>query len=97
MLSLGIIPLRSVLPWPSSPLAHTIDLQKKFRVALCGESTERITVARHQGHDLMGRLSKVQQGFVSLALQVGEVREVLQMRRHLLNFLPPLFDGIEIR
>ena len=46
----------------------TIDLQKKFRVPLRGERTERLTVARHQSHDLVGHLSKVQQCFVHLCL-----------------------------
>lgn len=45
-----------------------IDLQKKSRVPLRGQRTERLTVARHQGHDLVGRLSKVQQCFVHLCL-----------------------------
>jgi hypothetical protein len=35
-----------------------IDLQKKFRVPLRGQSPERITVARHQGHNLLWRLRK---------------------------------------
>ena len=67
---------------------RTIDLQKKFRVPLHGQSPERITVARHQGHDLVWRLGKVQQRFVHLGLQEGKVREMLQMRCHLLHFLP---------
>ena len=40
-------------------LVYTIDLQKKFRVPLRGQSPERITVARHQGLDLVWRLGKV--------------------------------------
>ena len=42
--------------------------QKKFRVPLRGQRTERLTVARHQSHDLVGHLSKVQQCFVHLCL-----------------------------
>ena len=49
-------------------LHGTIDLQKKFRVPLRGQRTERLTVARHQSHDLVGHLSKVQQRFVHLCL-----------------------------
>ena len=44
----------------------------------------------------MWRLGKVQQRFVHLGLQQGEVREVLEMRRHLLDFLPQIFNWIEI-
>lgn len=75
----------------------TIDLQKKFRVPLRSQRTQRITVARHQGHDLVWRLGKVQQRFIRRGLQEGKFREVLQMRRHLLDFLPQIFNGIEIR
>ena len=49
-------------------ITPTIDLQKKFRVPLRGQRTERLTVARHQSHDLVGHLSKVQQCFVHLCL-----------------------------
>jgi len=31
----------------------SLDLQKKFRGPLRGQSPERITVARHQGHNLL--------------------------------------------
>jgi hypothetical protein len=34
-----------------------LDLQKKFRVPLRGQGSERLTVARHQGHDLVRRVS----------------------------------------
>jgi hypothetical protein len=67
---------------------QTIDLQKKFRVPLRSQSPERITVARHQGHDLMWCVGKVEQRFVHLGLQAGKFREVFQMRGHLLHFLP---------
>jgi len=46
----------------------TIDLQKKFRVPLRGQSPKRITVARHQGPNLLGRLRKVQQRFIHRSL-----------------------------
>ena len=75
----------------------SIALQKKFRVPLRGQSTERVTVACHHGHDLVWRLGKVQQRFIHLCLQQGKVGEVLQMCRHLLDFLPQIFDGIAIR
>lgn len=67
---LGQHPLVNVdEPWYSDAAFNfAIDLQKKFRVPLRGQRTERLTVARHQSHDLVGHLSKVQQCFVHLCL-----------------------------
>ena len=50
---------------PRHPLFY---ISEKFRVPLRGERPERLTVARHQSHDLVGHLSKVQQCFVHLCL-----------------------------
>lgn len=54
--------------WISSKMFQAIDLQKKFRVPLRGQGTERRTIVRHQSPDLLRCLSKVQQRFIHFSL-----------------------------
>src|SRR5437763_17176468 len=65
-----------------------IALQKKFRAPLGCQSAERVTVARHQEHNLLRRLGQMEQRCIHCGLQQGELREVLQMRGELFDLLP---------
>ena len=59
-------------------------------------ATELLTVACHEHRDFTWRLRKMQQRPVHFCLSVREFGKIFQMRRLLFDFLPQLFNRVEI-
>ena len=59
-------------------------------------ATELLTVACHEHRDFTRRLRKMQQRPVHFCLSVREFGKIFQMRRLLFDFLPQLFNRVEI-